>query len=884
MPAVTPMMKQYLAIKEQHPEKILFFRLGDFYEMFLEDAETASKVLEIVLTARDGGHGRKVPMCGIPYHAAETYIAKLIEKGYRVAICEQVEDPRTAKGIVKREVTRVITPGTVTEGSMLDETRNNFLIGVVKDELGYGLSVVDVTTGYFRVTEITGPQALSRLIDEIARLKPVECILPEDPEDRPEDKELQVRLTGLGGLAVNYFRPQAFLYQPAYSTLVEHFGTASLAGFGCEKLRLGIRAAGGIIAFLKETQKNALTHLNKLSTYLTDNFMLLDTAARRNLEITRTIRDGQKKGSLLGVLDYTVTAMGARLLKLWLEQPLLDPDLINERLDAIEELVQNIFLRDDLRTVLARIYDLERLAGRIAYGTANAREVVALKNSLVVLPGLRELLKDADSPGLKAVRESLDCLEDVASLIGEAVADDPPMSVRDGGIIKTGYHQEVDRLRTAAREGKNWIAALEAKEKEETGIKSLKVGFNRVFGYYLEVTKPNLAMVPDGYLRKQTLANAERFITPALKEYEDLILGAEDRVKQLEYDLFSEIRDRINREVPRIQNCAVRIAALDVFQSLAEAALRNNYRKPVVDDSNLIEIKEGRHPVIEKMLAGEPFVPNDTCLDGTRCRMDIITGPNMAGKSTYMRQVALICLLAQIGSFVPAEQARIGMVDRIFTRVGASDDLSAGQSTFMVEMNEVANILHNATAKSLVILDEIGRGTSTFDGLSIAWAVAEHILDPVKIGAKTLFATHYHELTELAEIFPGVQNHSIAVREKGEEIIFLRKIVPGGTDRSYGIQVARLAGLPNEVLLRAKEVLATLSTVEEVAKGQRETAAGRIKCRGDTGRVQLSIFEDPGYLHAVFDEIRDLDLLRLTPLEALNLLHKLQQKVRDNEK
>lgn len=876
MTAVTPMMKQYMAIKEENPGSILFFRLGDFYEMFLDDAETASRVLEITLTARDGGNGTKIPMCGVPHHAADTYIAKLIEKGYRVAICEQVEDPRLAKGIVKREVTRIITPGTVIEGSMLDESNYNYLISIVKDDLGYGIGVTEVTTGYFAVTEITGSRALAKLTDEIARLKPVECILPEE---LAENKELSARLAG-HNMSVSYYATTAFIYKNAYEALIQHFGTSSMEGFGCENIKLGIRAAGGVLAYLKDTQKNALTHINRLLPYTTENFMLLDNATRRNLELTQTLRDHQKKGTLLWVLDSTVTAMGARQLKLWVEQPLLDLDEIKDRLDSVEELFNNVFLRNDLKSLLNRVYDLERLAGRIAYGNANARDMIALKNSLEILPGLRQLLKDAHSPGLNIIYVSLDPMEDIVALIDQAVAEEPPLSVRDGGIIKTGYNAEVDRLRTASREGKNWIAALEAKEKERTGIKSLKVGFNKVFGYYIEITNANLGITPDDYTRKQTLANAERFVTPELKEYENLILGAEDRVIQLEYELFCELRYRINIEVPRIQRCAGMLAKLDVLQSLAEAAIRNNYTKPAVNAGDVLEIKEGRHPVVEKVLAQETFVPNDTYLDGAGYRLDIITGPNMAGKSTYMRQVALICLMAQIGSFVPAEQAVIGMVDRIFTRVGASDDLATGQSTFMVEMNEVANILNNATAQSLVILDEIGRGTSTFDGLSIAWAVAEYILDNTKIGAKTLFATHYHELTELADIFPGVQNHSIAVKEKGEDIIFLRKIIPGGADRSYGIQVARLAGLPNEVLTRAKEILVTLETTEDVAKGQREVAAAKRK-QASQDQAQLSFFASQDLLHPVEEEIAALDLLNLTPLEALNMLYRLQKKLKE---
>ncbi|PKM79781.1 MAG: DNA mismatch repair protein MutS [Firmicutes bacterium HGW-Firmicutes-14] len=880
MEAVTPMMKQYLAIKEQHPNAILFFRLGDFYEMFFDDAETASRALEITLTARDGGNGRKVPMCGVPYHAADTYIARLIDKGFMVAICEQVEDPRAAKGIVKREVTRIITPGTVTDGNMLDESRYNFLIGIYKDELGYGIGVAEVSTGYFALTEITGSRALARLLDEISRLNPVECILPDEPAD---NNDLANSLGSFDKMAINYFSYRSFNYKNAYNTLLEHFGTCSLEGFGCEDSRLGICAAGGILAFLKETQKNALSHINRLIHYTTENYMLLDSATRRNLELTKTIRNRDKKGTLLWVIDHTVTAMGARLLKMWVEQPMLNTDKIKERLDSVEELVNNVFLRDDLRKALDKVYDLERLAGRIACGTAGARDLTALRTSLEVLPAIREALNGVYSPALAEIFESLDCMEDVVDTITGSIADDPPLSVRDGGIIRAGFNEEVDRLRTASREGKDWIAALEAKEKERTGIKSLRVGFNKVFGYYIEVTRSNLAMVPDDYQRKQTLANAERYITPELKEYENLILGAEDRVTKLEYDLFCEIRDLVSREVPRIQKCAALVSTLDVLQSHAEAALQNNYAKPLVDDGDIIEVRDGRHPVVEKMLLNEPFVPNDTYLDGSGYRLDIITGPNMAGKSTYMRQVALICLMAQTGSFVPAEYARIGIVDRIFTRVGAADDLTTGQSTFMVEMNEVANILNNATSKSLVILDEIGRGTSTFDGLSIAWAVAEYILDPGKIGAKTLFATHYHELTELADMFPGVQNHSIAVREKGEDIIFLRRIIPGGADRSYGIQVARLAGLPNEVLTRAREILATLEATEDMAKGQREVAAGRRRHAGGSARVQMSIFEEPAYPHPVVEEVRNMDVLSLTPIEALNILYKLHQKTKEEK-
>lgn len=875
----TPMMQQYLEIKKNYPDAILFFRLGDFYEMFLTDAEQASRVLEITLTARDGGSAGKIPMCGIPYHAADTYIARLIEKGYKVAICEQVEDPKATKGIVRREVIRVITPGTVLDANFLDEKKNNYLIAVYRDDLGYGLAVADVSTGYFGVTEITGFRALSRLRDEIARLQPVECLLPTGLQ---ENKEVINALKTGSNMSVNPYNEKDFEYERAYRALTGHFCTGSLDGFGCEKMQIGVQAAGAIIRFLQETQKNTLVHINKLTTYTTEHYMLLDAATRRNLEITRTIRDSSRKGALISVLDYTVTAMGGRLIKTWLEQPLLDSKEIQRRLDAVEELVKDIFLRSDLRKYLQRVYDLERLAGRIAYGSVNGRDLIALKNSLKVLPAVRELLVEVYSPGLEEIAGMLDIVEDVADLIEKAIADEPSFSVRDGGIIKTGYHPEVDRLRSASTDGKNWIAGLEAREKERTGVKSLKVGFNKVFGYYIEVTNTNLAAVPADYTRKQTLANAERFITPELKEFEALVLGAEEKICSLEYELFTQVREEIAVHIERLQKTAGLIAALDVYLSLAEAALKNRYVKPRVNELDVLDIKEGRHPVVEQTLANSTFVPNDSYLDGNGYRLGLITGPNMAGKSTYMRQVALIVLMAQIGSFVPAEAATVGVADRIFTRVGASDDLATGQSTFMVEMNEVANILNNATSKSLIILDEIGRGTSTFDGLSIAWAVAEFIIDPQKIGAKTLFATHYHELTELADLFPGVQNYSIAVKEKGDDIIFLRKIIMGGADRSYGIQVARLAGLPTEVLTRAKEILRTLEVQEELTKGKREAAAARYR-PVQSDRDQLSFFIEPAESHPLLEEIKRLDIMNLTPLEALTKLHEMHQRLKSED-
>lgn len=877
MSSYTPMIQQYLEIKSQYPDAILFFRLGDFYEMFFEDAEKASKELEITLTARDGGNDKKVPMCGVPFHAATTYIAKLINKGYNVAICEQVEDPGAAKGIVKREVIRVITPGTVLEENMLDEKQNNFLIAVNKDDFGYGLAVADVSTGYFAVTELRGAKALNQLIDEISRLQPVECLIPDN---LVKNMDLTTEILKQVKLSLHSYSSVHFSIKNATSTLLRHFATGSLEGFGCLEMSVGISCAGALMAFLAETQKNSLKHINKLIPYTTTSYMLLDPSTRRNLELTRTIRDSSRKGTLLWVLDYTQTAMGGRLLKTWLEQPLTDITAIETRLDTVEELVNNVFMRGDLQKLFTEVYDLERLAGRIAFGSANARDLIALKKSLQVLPKVKEILEKAYSPGLIQLYRQLDILEDVASLIESAIDDNPPITLRDGGIIKKGYNEEIDRLRKASRDGKTWIAELERREKERTGIKSLKVGYNKVFGYYIEVTRANLDAVPDDYIRKQTLANAERFITPDLKEYESLILGAEEKITQLEYELFQAVREKISNSTARIQQAAAIVAQLDVYTAFAEAAIRNNYTKPIINDDGIIKITDGRHPVVEKFMPEGSFVPNDTYLDCSGYRMDIITGPNMAGKSTYMRQVALIVLMAQIGSYVPASEARIGIVDRIFTRVGASDDLATGQSTFMVEMNEVANILNNATAKSLIILDEVGRGTSTFDGLSIAWAVAEYILDPEKIGAKTLFATHYHELTELADIYPGVQNHNIAVKEKGDDIIFLRKIIPGGADRSYGIQVARLAGLPGEVLGKAKEILRTLEVNEDAVKTKREVAAARKKCSDGNNVIQLRMFDEPAAGDAVAKEILSLDLLNLTPLEALNYLYKLQQKLR----
>lgn len=817
------MMQQYLAIKQEHPDAILFFRLGDFYEMFMDDAILASKELEITLTGREGGGEERIPMCGVPYHAVDGYLAKLIEKGYKVAICEQVEDPKLAKGIVRREVIRVVTPGTVLAHNMLEEKSNNYLVCIAKDADKLGLAATDISTGLFQATEISAAGGYVKLLDEISRLLPAEVLVDSVLW---EDKTLIARLSNQGRRPVSLHKPAAFRPKDAEARLCRHFQTQSLDGFGLKGWAAGIRAAGALLDFLLETQKQDPVQLTGLTTYSTEAFMVLDSATRRNLELTATLREGSRKGSLLDVLDYTVTAGGARLLKNWLEQPLISLPVIQDRLGATEEFFQNHFLRGDLRGLCREIYDLERLTSRICFGSANARDLIALKGSLAVLPGIKQLLARVKSPKLQTLSSDLDALADIHELLQSAIHPEPPFSLREGGLINPGYHEEVDRLRLASKEGKQWIAGLETRERERTGIKSLKVGYNKVFGYYIEITKSNYDLVPEDYLRKQTLANAERFITPDLKEYESLVLGAEDRVVELEYRLFVEIREKVAAQARRLLDTAAIVGQLDVLASLAEAAVKGNYKKPQVRESAEIHITGGRHPVVEQMLDGQWFVPNDTHLDNEDNRLIILTGPNMAGKSTYMRQAALLVLMAQIGSFVPADQAVIGVVDRIFTRVGASDDLATGQSTFMVEMNEVANILNHATARSLVILDEIGRGTSTFDGMSIAWAVAEYILNPRRIGAKTLFATHYHQLTQLAELHSGVQNHSVAVKEKGEDIIFLRQVIPGPADRSYGIQVARLAGLPREVITKAQAILEVLEKQAGPEDAVAEAAAG----------------------------------------------------------
>lgn len=856
----TPMIRQYLDIKEQYPDAILFFRLGDFYEMFFEDALLASRELEITLTGREGGGSERVPMCGVPYHAADGYTARLVGKGYRVAICEQVEDPSLAKGIVRREVTRVITPGTIMEGHLLEDKKNNYLACVAQVGGGYGLAVTDITTGTFMVNSFTGEKARAALIEELARLTPAEVIMPlSEVEVLAEDLRLQ------GTLAVSGYRNGAFSRGEAIAALESQFGPDFNSNLTTSDPELIFSAAGALIRYLRETQKRDLAHISKIQFCRSGRFMLLDAATRRNLELTRAISDGSRKYTLLSVLDHTVTAMGGRLLRNWIEQPLLEKDAIEARLDGVDELVGQIFLRQDLKDALKDIYDLERLAGRISFGTANARDLVALRKSLAHLPNLKYLLDQAGASLLRDTGTAIDLMEEIQVLLNTAIEDEPPLSLRDGGIIKTGFHSEVDRFRFAGREGKSMLAGLEERERARTSIKSLKVGFNKVFGYYIEVTRSNLNLVPEDYLRRQTLANAERFITPELKEYEDMILGAEERLVQLEYSLFNEIRERLAGEIYRIQSSANAVARADALYSLAEAAAGGGYIRPEINREGRLSIRDGRHPVLEQVLGTERFVPNDTVMDSEHNRLVLITGPNMAGKSTYMRQVALLVLMTQVGSFIPASYAGISLVDRIFTRVGASDDLAGGQSTFMVEMNECRAIVMGATEKSLVIMDEVGRGTSTYDGISIARALAEYI--HLRIGAKTLFSTHYHELTDMDKT-PGIVNFNVAVKEEGENIIFLRKVVPGKADRSYGIHVAKLAGLPGEIIRRSTEILKCLETVEEAPL---QVAASF----GGGGNI-FTVGE-----HPVLQELHALHVLDMTPLEAINKLYQLQKRLND---
>lgn len=870
MAKLTPMMEQYFAIKEQYQHCLLFFRLGDFYEMFYEDAIIASKELEITLTGKDCGQEERAPMCGVPFHSADSYIARLVEKGYRVAICEQVEDPKAAKGIVKREVVRTITPGTVLDKAALDETKNNYIMSVFASKNGYGLAVCDVTTGEFQTTEFPTVLAAERIQDEVARFSPAELVCNTEFLSHTVAQELTERFT----IKPEEIDSRMFSYHTAKDTLQSHFQVASLDGFGLEKKQIAVSAAGGLLWYLLETQKNNLEHISALRFYTTADFMPLDAASRRNLELTETMREKTKKGSLLSVLDETKTAMGARMLRKWVEQPLLSAEEICLRLDSVAELKDDLFLREEIKEVLDTMYDFERIMARVVYQNANARELVMLQHSIENLPLLKRTLARCRSPFLQTLYETLDTLENIHTLIAQSIVEDPPFSVREGGMIRAGYSDELDTYTKAKSEGKAWIAQMEEDEKEKTGIKNLKIRFNKVFGYYIEVTKSNLSEVPDNYVRKQTLANCERYITPELNELAELILGSEEKIVELEYQLFTEIRNAVAAEVERIQQCAQKIAVIDALQSLAEVAEKRNYAKPVVDEGDVIDIQGGRHPVVEKAMHG-CFVPNDTYLDGEDTRLAIITGPNMAGKSTYMRQVALIVLMAQIGSFVPADTAHIGVVDRIFTRVGASDDLNAGQSTFMVEMTEVANILHHATSKSLLILDEIGRGTSTFDGLSIAWAVLEYIADKKHIGAKTLFATHYHELSELEGQLAGVKNYCIAVQEQGEDIIFLRKIQRGGADHSYGVQVARLAGLPPKVIRRSNQILKKLNAAD-ITKKAKKLAEESKQEQEEVQQVDMFTMGET----QLVEELKQMDIMAMTPIEALQTLFALQKKAK----
>ena len=876
---LTPMMQHYLQTKDQYPGCILFYRLGDFYEMFFEDAITVSRELEITLTGKSCGLEERAPMCGVPYHAVDTYLNRLIEKGYKVAICEQVEDPKLAKGMVKREVTRIVTPGTNLNIQSLEESRNNFLMSIAYFPGRIGVSVADISTGDYYVTEL---EDNNKLLDEISKYAPSEIICNDAflvSGMSIEDMRNRLRI------AVNALEAHYFDEDGAKKLLKKHFKVAGLTGLGIEEFPVGILAAGALLRYLYETQKSSMSNITHIYPYLTSKFMLLDSATRRNLELAETLREKQKRGSLLWVLDKTKTAMGARTLRSYIEQPLIDKAQIEARLDAVEELTGDAISRDEIREYLNPVYDLERLLGKISYQSANPRDLIAFRNSLGMMKPIKTVLEAFQKELLVEIREDIDPLEDLFSLINAAIEEDPPLLVREGGIIKDGFDETIDSLRKAKTEGKNWLAALEEEDRNRTGIKNLKIKYNKVFGYYFEVTNSFKNLVPEDYVRKQTLANAERYTTPRLKELEDTILNAEDKLSTLEYDLFCKIRDTIGKEIERIQKTAKAVARLDVFASLSLVAERYHYVRPEINEKGLIHIKDGRHPVVEQVMGNDMFVTNDTYLDNDKRLIAVITGPNMAGKSTYMRQTALIVLMAQIGSFVPAKSAQIGLVDRIFTRVGASDDLASGQSTFMVEMNEVANILRNATKNSLLILDEIGRGTSTFDGLSIAWAVIEHISNRKLLGAKTLFATHYHELTELEGKIDNVNNYCIAVKEKGDDIVFLRKIIKGGADKSYGIQVAKLAGVPDMVIDRAKEIVAQLSENDITEKVQSiavdtKTDNKKMPVYDEVDLQQFSLF-DTVTDEDVLKELMEADVMNMTPVDAMNTLYRLQSKLKN---
>ena len=868
MAEYSPMMQHYLDTKKDYKDSILFYRLGDFYEMFFDDAILASRELELTLTGKECGQEERAPMCGVPFHAAENYIARLISKGYKVAICEQMEDPKQAKGIVKREVIRVVTPGTVIESNLLDEKKNNYIMSVYKSGIYFGIAVCDVSTGDFRATQIKETNNFSAALDEISRYSPAEIVVNNLMYDTTEEiakirERFQIYISKQED---NKFSNNVEELTSKYNVVDESENKIEI-----NDKTLCICAINGLLTYILETQKTNLDHINKIILYNNTKYMCLDINARRNLELTEKLRDKSKKGTLLWVLDRTSTSMGGRRLRRWINDPLLDVEKINKRINSVKELKDNPILRGDIADLLKKVYDIERLVGKISYGNANARDLISLKNSVKQLPELKKIMSNTESTLLKELYNELDILEDIYNIIDVAIVEEPPISVKEGGIIKKGYNEEIDKLKMATTDGKNWLIQLEANEREKTGIKGLKVGFNKVFGYYIEVTKSNISLVPDRYIRKQTLTNGERYVTEELKKLENELLGAEEKVINLEYNAFCEIREIIEKQLLRIQRTADIVATLDVLNSFAIVAEDMNYCMPIVDNSGIIDIKGGRHPVIEKILPSGEFVDNDTYLDKEDNRFSIITGPNMAGKSTYMRQVALITLMAQCGSFVPATFARLGVVDKIFTRIGASDDLSMGQSTFMVEMMEVATILKEATQNSLVILDEIGRGTSTYDGLSIAWAVAEYMSDKEKCGAKTLFATHYHELIGLEQKIQGVKNYSIAVKEKGEDIIFLRKIVSGGTDESYGVHVAKLAGVPQTVTKRSNEILRTLERKSILGSKEQEKENKKIA----EGQLDMYNYK----LAEIAHEIDKIDLNSLTPIDALNTLVKIKDKM-----
>lgn len=875
---LSPMMEQYVATKEKYKDCILFYRLGDFYEMFFDDAILASKELEITLTGKDCGMEERAPMCGIPFHAADTYINQLVKKGYKVAIGEQVEDPKLAKGLVKREVIRIVTPGTNLSSESLEESKNNYLMCISYVGKNYGISVTDLSTGVFKTCQI---QQAEKVVDEINKFQPSEVLYQAGVEQVEEIHAVCERLQVSHTEAPDYY----FNLETDEETLKRQFHINSIEGLGLKDSPACVASCGALMQYLHETQMSSLSHINHIETYSVDSFMILDSATRRNLELTETLRDKQKRGSLLWVLDKTKTAMGARKLREFVEQPLLYKDAIEKRLDAIEAINKELIVREELREYLNTIYDLERLLTRIALKTANPRDLLAFKTSIQYLPDIYNLLRELPCERINEIYEDYDSLEDLYDLLEQAIMEEPPVSIKEGGIFKQGYRDEIDELRLAKTECKTWLADLESKEREKTGIKGLKIKYNKVFDYYFEVTNSFKSLVPDYFIRKQTLVNAERFTTDELNTLSGKILGAEDKLYALEYDCYVELREKLAAALVRVQKMAGYIAELDALCSLAYVADKNNYVRPSLNTDGVIDIKGGRHPVVEKMLANDSFVENDTYLNNAESRISIITGPNMAGKSTYMRQTALITLMAQIGSFVPAESANIGLCDRIFTRVGASDDLASGQSTFMIEMNEVANILRNATKDSLLILDEIGRGTSTFDGLSIAWAVVEYIADPNILGAKTLFATHYHELTELEGKLSSVNNFCIAVQEEGDDIVFLRKIIKGGADRSYGIQVARLAGVPEPVLKRAREICNELidsditTKVKDIDIKPALSEQPKIKETRSSDYEQLSLFSSPVEM-TIANELKTMDLNNMTPIKAMLYLQELQERLK----